>query len=457
MQPPRWEAGAAGAGTGAWGAGVRLGLLGLGRGEWERARQEHAGALLRLALGRRAAREQPAARPRAPRAPPSPRAARGRQSGAAPWRRGQAAGPPGRVAAEAAAGRLLGRPERALPPAATRSRRWLGRRAPRAAEARPRPRRERAPVRSRREAARAAACTDGVAGRSWAAAQRRRRRGRRQGTPPARMLRFLRRTFGRRSMQRYARGAAGRGTAGLGDERDGGPRGGPAAAAVSTLPAAPGGSVFPAGGGPLLMGCAAVHISAAGASKTTLYCRVFLLDGTEVSVDLPVSDGAGPGHWHPAALGAAPFPRCFPLGRSPCTSPGSPPPSASTPSLVPSRATPSCSLPGPHPWPASPSPKSPPPGAGDWCSPSIPQVPASAFSVVDYWLENLKAMRGCHGVARLPRQTRHQALVGRQGGESPSPAGRQVPQVWERVGGPLLSSVPILVYHSAPPPNPVPS
>ncbi|XP_039095871.1 band 4.1-like protein 4B isoform X2 [Hyaena hyaena] len=103
------------------------------------------------------------------------------------------------------------------------------------------------------------------------------------------MLRFLRRTFGRRSMQRYARGAAGRGAAGLGDERDGGPRGGPAAAAAasSTLPAAPGGSVFPAGGGPLLTGGAAVHISAAGAAKATLYCRVFLLDGTEVSVDLP--------------------------------------------------------------------------------------------------------------------------------------------------------------------------
>ncbi|XP_054991454.1 band 4.1-like protein 4B isoform X4 [Sorex araneus] len=102
------------------------------------------------------------------------------------------------------------------------------------------------------------------------------------------MLRFLRRTFGRRSMQRYARGAAGRGAAGLGDERDGGARGGPAAAAASsTLPAAPGGSVFPAGGGPLLTGGAAVHISAAGAAKATLYCRVFLLDGTEVSVDLP--------------------------------------------------------------------------------------------------------------------------------------------------------------------------
>ncbi|XP_032274979.1 band 4.1-like protein 4B isoform X1 [Phoca vitulina] len=103
------------------------------------------------------------------------------------------------------------------------------------------------------------------------------------------MLRFLRRTFGRRSMQRYARGAAGRGAAGLGDERDGGPRGGPAAAAAasSTLPAAPGGSVFPAGGGPLLTGGAAVHISAAGAAKATLSCRVFLLDGTEVNVDLP--------------------------------------------------------------------------------------------------------------------------------------------------------------------------
>ena len=337
------EAAAVGAASqvGGGGCGRRERRLGSGRSAgppraWARrvgasapgARRRPAPAGPRPARGAGAARSPP---PRPPR-PPSPRAARGRQSGAAPWQRAQAAGPAGRVAAEAAAGRLPGRPERALPPAATRSRRWPGRRAPQAAEARPRPRRERAQVRSRREAARAAACTDGVAGRSWAAAQRRRRRGRRQGTPPARMLRFLRRTFGRRSMQRYARGAAGRGAAGLGDERDGGPRGGPAAAAVSTLPAAPGGSVFPAGGGPLLMGCAAVHISAAGASKATLYCRVFLLDGTEVSVDLPVSDGAGPGHWLPAALGAAPFPRCFPLGRSPCTSPGSPPPSASTPS-----------------------------------------------------------------------------------------------------------------------------
>ncbi|XP_060055024.1 band 4.1-like protein 4B isoform X3 [Erinaceus europaeus] len=90
------------------------------------------------------------------------------------------------------------------------------------------------------------------------------------------MLRFLRRTFGRRSMQRYARGAAG-----PGDERDGDPRGGAAG------PGAPGGGVYPAGGGPLLPGGAAVHIAAAGAAKAALYCRVFLLDGTEVSVDLP--------------------------------------------------------------------------------------------------------------------------------------------------------------------------
>lgn len=128
-------------------------------------------------------------------------------------------------------------------------------------------------------------------------------------------------------MQLYARGAAGRGAAGLGDERDGGPRGGPAAAAASPLPAAPGGSVFPAGGGPLLTGGAAVHISAAGAAKATLYCRVFLLDGTEVSVDLPVSGGTGR-VWAlaPRAPRGSPPPPVFPRERSPCTFPGVPSP-----------------------------------------------------------------------------------------------------------------------------------
>uniref|UniRef100_A0A2K5MS94 Erythrocyte membrane protein band 4.1 like 4B n=1 Tax=Cercocebus atys TaxID=9531 RepID=A0A2K5MS94_CERAT len=101
------------------------------------------------------------------------------------------------------------------------------------------------------------------------------------------MLRFLRRTFGRRSMQRYARGAAGRGAVLAGPQREGGEQGGQAIDSSFAVPPAPGGSVFPAGGGPLLTGGAAVHISAAGAAKATLYCRVFLLDGTEVSVDLP--------------------------------------------------------------------------------------------------------------------------------------------------------------------------
>ncbi|XP_030908738.2 band 4.1-like protein 4B [Melopsittacus undulatus] len=94
------------------------------------------------------------------------------------------------------------------------------------------------------------------------------------------MLRFLRRTFGRRSMQRYGRGAGRGGLGGEGDERDGGLRG---AAAVGSggFPSSPhpGGVTHSAG--------APVHIPAAGGSKPVLQCRVLLLDGTEVSVELP--------------------------------------------------------------------------------------------------------------------------------------------------------------------------
>lgn len=185
--PPRWEAGAAGAGKGAWGAGARRGLLRPGRDAAsgsERARSTQAPCSGWPSAGApRGSSPQPAPAP-----PAAPRAARGRPSVAGPPQRGQAASPGERVEAEAAAGRLRGRPERALPPAATRSRRWPGRRAPQAAGARPRPRRERAPGRSPREAARAVSGTDGVAGRSRAAAQRRRRRrrrGRRQGDAPS--------------------------------------------------------------------------------------------------------------------------------------------------------------------------------------------------------------------------------------------------------------------------------
>ncbi|XP_077158773.1 band 4.1-like protein 4B isoform X2 [Paroedura picta] len=77
------------------------------------------------------------------------------------------------------------------------------------------------------------------------------------------MLSFLRRTFGRRSMQRYGRGGGGGG-----DERDGALRG----AGMGIGAASP----------PLH------HIQAVAAgSKAALQCRVQLLDGAELSVDLP--------------------------------------------------------------------------------------------------------------------------------------------------------------------------
>lgn len=86
--------------------------------------------------------------------------------------------------------------------------------------------------------------------------------------------------------------------------------------------------------------------------------------------------------------------------------------------LVPSRATPFWSLPGvpisgPRPL------KSPPPGAGDCCSPEVFEVPAAAFLELGCRLENVKTRRGCPGVARLPPQIRHQAVVGRQRRRSP--------------------------------------
>lgn len=119
------------------------------------------------------------------------------------------------------------------------------------------------------------------------------------------MLRFLRRTFGRRSMQRYGRGA---GRGGLeGDERDGGLRGAAAAAAAAGV-SAPGSGGFPSSphpaGGSHGAG-APVHIPAAGGCKPVLQCRVLLLDGTEVSVELPVSS-ATPGS--PPCAGGVPPP-----------------------------------------------------------------------------------------------------------------------------------------------------
>lgn len=95
-----------------------------------------------------------------------------------------------------------------------------------------------------------------------------------------------------------------------------------------------------------------------------------------------------------------------------------------TPSLAPTEAF------GPHPPPQrthSPSPQSPPPGAGDRCSPPPPRFQPG----LDYWLGNVKVMRCCPGVARLPptSQSRHQALVNGQGGEALMLAARQVPNL----------------------------
>lgn len=108
------------------------------------------------------------------------------------------------------------------------------------------------------------------------------------GSEGTMMLRFLRRTFGRRSMQRHA----GRGGIRAGrDERDGGAVGMRAAGPVTSPP----GGFYPHPNyhsPPVLSGGATVHIPAAGDSKSVLTCKVQLLDGTDVSVDLPVRPSA---------------------------------------------------------------------------------------------------------------------------------------------------------------------
>ncbi|XP_056376774.1 band 4.1-like protein 4B [Hyla sarda] len=103
------------------------------------------------------------------------------------------------------------------------------------------------------------------------------------------MLRFLRRTFGRRSMQRHGgRSAVALHGAGVRDERDGGAMVMRAAAGPSA--ASPAGALYPHQPllpPPVVSGGAAVHIPAAGDSKSVLTCKVLLLDGTDINVDLP--------------------------------------------------------------------------------------------------------------------------------------------------------------------------
>eukprot|EP00079_Xenopus_tropicalis_P036700 XP_017950471.1 PREDICTED: band 4.1-like protein 4B isoform X2 [Xenopus tropicalis] len=103
------------------------------------------------------------------------------------------------------------------------------------------------------------------------------------------MLRFLRRTFGRRSMQRHGGRAAAGGRGGARfrgrDERDGGMKAVGASASPGGVGFYPPPTLLPP---PMFSGGAVVHIPAAGESKSVLSCKVQLLDGTDVSVDLPV-------------------------------------------------------------------------------------------------------------------------------------------------------------------------
>lgn len=50
---------------------------------------------------------------------------------------------------------------------------------------------------------------------------------------------------------------------------------------------------------------AATHIPAAGEARAVLTCRVALLDGTDVSVELPVGPDTGGGKEAPASRAAA--------------------------------------------------------------------------------------------------------------------------------------------------------
>lgn len=92
------------------------------------------------------------------------------------------------------------------------------------------------------------------------------------------MMGFLRRTFSRRSRSRR-------------DERDGkgggGGEGGGGGVSGNPLLLAHQQQVVHAPA--VVTGGASVHIPAAGAARSTISCRVLLLDGSDVSVDLPVS------------------------------------------------------------------------------------------------------------------------------------------------------------------------
>lgn len=91
---------------------------------------------------------------------------------------------------------------------------------------------------------------------------------------------FLRRTFSRRFQTRER------------DERDGklgGEGGGGGAGGVAGNPLLLAHQQQVVHAPAVVTGGASVHIPAAGTARTTITCRVLLLDGSDVTVDLPVS------------------------------------------------------------------------------------------------------------------------------------------------------------------------
>ncbi|XP_071385308.1 band 4.1-like protein 4B isoform X2 [Centroberyx affinis] len=96
------------------------------------------------------------------------------------------------------------------------------------------------------------------------------------------MMGFLRRTFSRRSRRRFQSGER--------DERDGkggGGGGGRGATGVTGNPLLLAHQQQVVHAPAVVTGGAAVHIPAAGTARTTITCRVLLLDGSDVNVDLP--------------------------------------------------------------------------------------------------------------------------------------------------------------------------
>lgn len=103
----------------------------------------------------------------------------------------------------------------------------------------------------------------------------------------AKMMGFLRRTFSRRSRSRFITREGDEIDSKLGGDGGGEGGGGPGGATGNPFLLAHQQQVVHAPA--VVTGGAPVHIPAAGTARSTMTCRVLLLDGSDVTVDLPVS------------------------------------------------------------------------------------------------------------------------------------------------------------------------